>query len=478
MTRLVEVSNSNSNSNNNRINYRNKKAYDKRLLEKAMEARMKIDFAKGIKTLNVAKVEAALRRGYRPTPQTQNRAYNDLRRHHATGNTPSTKKAIAMFIVLVKYKLEPYGPLGFVDQYLTEDIRQLPTPVLRKMVSTWRIFETEDDLDLSNMLYMTIGERTVEISKLANVKMLLDMFKTHGKRPVVVDGVRIKAFSKKKVKFLLANLPRIVLKYNVDFSGSLAEISRKQVRIQYLRTLNDRGIDLGQVILETKTPEELGFILEYIYNGNEYAKSGVLYKYVSTGNPKMTKFLLQRGMDPNSSRRDLDDILAGYVGDRGERLSPLRIAIERRNIKDLRLFKKKGIVVTPELRRYLERYMNNDNPIYKLLIPPTRPPRMRKVTLVNSFNTVDPVSLTPVPLNQAMIYHGNTRLANTPNTQKEKVRWVFHPNTINGMRHSTMHPMTRLPLNHSKATKLMPLLRKSDQRRYMTKWARDVAANQ
>jgi hypothetical protein len=476
MTRLIEVSNSNSNSNI--INYRNKKAYDKRLREKAMETRMKIDFAKGIKTLNVAKVEAALRRGYRPTPQTQNRAYNDLWRQYATmnGNSPSTKKAIAMYTVLIKYKLEPDDPLGFVYQYLTED-RQLPTPILRKMVSTWRIFETEDDIDLSNMLYMTIGERTVEINKLANVKMLLDMFKTHGKRPVVVDGVKIKAFLKKKVKFLLANLPRTVLQNNVDFSGSLGEISRKQDRIQYLQTLDDRGIDLRQVILETKTPEELGIILNRI--GNEYAKSGVLYEYVSTGNPKMTKFLLQRGMDPNSSRRDLDDILARYVGDRGEWLSPLRIAIDRRNIKDLRMFKKKGIVVTPELRRYLERHdVVQYNPIYKLLIPPTRPPRMRKVTLVSSFNTIDPVSLTPIPLNQAMIYHGNTRLSTTPNTQKEKVRWVFHPNTINGMRHSAMHPMTRLPLNHSKATKLMPLLRKSDQKRYMTKWARDVAANQ
>lgn len=477
MSRLVEVSNSNSN-NNNRINYRDKTAYDKRLREKAMETRMKIDFAKGLKTLNVAKVEATLRRGYRPTTQTQYRAYSDLRRHHAimNGNTPSTKKIAAMYIVLMKYKFEPDDRAYFVYRYLTEDL-ELPTPLLRKMVSTWRIFETLPDNVLSGMLYLSIGERTYNIRNIATVKMLLNMFKKHSKTPIVIDSVHIKAVSKKKVKFLLANLPRNVLQNVVRFNGSLGEISRKQDRIQYLRTLNNLGIDMRQVILETKTPEELGIILSRI--GNEYAKSRVLYQYVSS-NPKMTKFLLQRGMDPNSSRRDLDYILARYVGAHVPAIEkpPLRIAIEKRNIKDLRMFKKKGIAVTPELRRHLERHVGSDSPIYKLLIPPARPPRMRKVALASSFNTIDPVSLTPIPLNQAMIYHGNTRLANTPNSQAERVRWMFHPSTVNGLRHSDRHPMTRLPLNHSKATKLMPLLRKSDHKRYHETYARDVAANQ
>jgi len=475
MTRLVEVSNSNSNNN---INYRNKKAYDKRVREKAMETRMKIDFAKGIKTMNAAKVEATLRRGYRPTPPTQQRVYRDLWGNHESTNEhdPTTKKIAAMYIVLLKYKLEPQYPFSFILEYLTEDI-ELPTPILRKMLSTWRIFENESDNDLSAMLYATIGERTFEIRNIANVKMLLDLFKKHRKTPIVAGDIKIRAVSKKKVKFLLANLPRNVLQNTVRFNGSLAEISRKQDRLKHLRIMKDMELGLRQVILETKTPEELGFILNRI--GDGYAKSGVLYQYVSP-RPKMTKFLLQRGMDPNSSRRDLDVILKRYGNEyvpAGER-SPLRIAIGRRNIKDIRLFKKKGIVLTPELRRYLEGHVGEDSPVYKLLIPPARPPRLRKVMLARSFNTVDPVSLTPVPLNQAMIYHGNTRLANTPNSQAEKVRWIFHPNTINGLRHSARHPMTRLPLNHSKVTKLAPLLRKSEHKRYINKYTSDVAANQ
>ena len=475
MTRHVEVSNSNSNNN---INYRNKKAYDKRVQERAVKMLLKTDFAKGIKTLNAARVEATLRRGYRPTPPTQHSAYREIDRKHEylPRSSQTNQKIGALYSVLLKYNLEPADPIDFVHQTLIDNLG-VPTPVIRKMLTKWRVFETMPDDALSDMLYKTMDNAPYTITNMPTVKMLLDMFKKHRKTPIVTGGT-IRSGGKKKVQFLLANLPRNVLRNNVDFNGSLGEFKRKQDRLQYLRTLNTLDIDLRQVILETKTPEELGIILNQI--GNEYAKSGVLYQYVPTGNPKMTNFLLQRGMDPNSSRRDLDVILARYIGAYvpvGER-SPLRIAIERRNIKDIRLFKKKGIAVTPELRRYLERHFDTGSPMYKLLIPPVRPPRMRKVTLASSFNTIDPVSLTPVPLIQAMIYHGNTRLANTPNSQAEKVRWMFHPNTINGLRHSARHPMTRLPLNHSKATKLLPLLREADKKRYANKYERDLAANQ
>ena len=475
MTRLVEVSNSNSNNN---INYRDKKAYDKRVQERAVKMLLKTDFAKGIKTLNAAKVEATLRRGYRPTPPTQHSAYREIDRKHEylPRSSQTNQKIGALYSVLLKYNLEPADPTDFVHQSLIDNIG-VPTPVIRKMLTKWRVFETMPDDALSDMLYQTIDNAPYTITNIPTVKMLLDMFKKHRKTPIVT-GAMIRSGGKKKVQFLLANLPRNVLRDNVDFHGSLYEFKRKQDRIQYLRTLNNFGIDLRQVILETKTPEELGFIINQI--GNEYAKSAVLYQYVSSRHPKMTKFLLQRGMDPMSSRHDLDDILARSDGAYApDGLTPLRIAIERHNIKDLRMFKKKGIVLTPVLRRYLESHFDTGSPIYKLLIPPTRPPRLRKVTLASSFNTIDPVLLTPVPLNQAMIYHGNTRLANTPNSQAEKVRWMFHPNTINGLRQSaSRHPMTRLPLNHSKVRKLAPLLRKSDHKRYINKYASDLAANQ
>jgi len=468
MSRLVNE------SNNNNTNYRN-------------IFRKTADFMKGIETLDVKRVEAALKHGYRPSAKTANRAYSEIRMQQRKSpfNSRITKKVAAMYSVLIKYKLEPEGVQSshcstFVLSYVTGSIRlpsatpdyddylELPTPLIRKMLTEWRVFIRCHDSFISHMVYETIGMggRTGRFrpNHIQVVKMLFDMCKTHG-RTLIRTGTKMRPVSTEMVKLLLANLPRDVLREDVDFRYSLNAISQKQARIEYIRTLRSMGIDLRQVILETRYPDELGVILDRI--GNEYAKSGELYEYVALGRPQMTKFLLSRGMDPNSTRQDLDRILAG------DRLrttrSPLRIAIEEGRDKDIRLFKKKGIAVTPELRRYLETHVDPDSPTYKLLTPPVR---QRKVSLVKSFSTVDPVAMTPVPLNQAMIYPGNTH-------KVDKVHWIFHPNTVSELRNANhRHPMTRRQLNHSKARKLMPLLRKADHKRYHDKYAQDVAQNQ
>lgn len=481
MSRLVNESNINSNNN---INYRNKNAYATRVQERGAKMLMKTDFAKGIETLDAKRVEAALRHGYRPTTKTASRAYYEIRKHQK--NRPYdariTKKAAAIYNILIKYKLEPEGSscTSFVESYVTgstnldddHDYLELPTPVIRKMLTKWRVFIRCDDRFISDMVYNTIGRRgrTFRPNHIQVVKMLFDMSKKH-RKTLIRTGTKMSPTTTKMTQLLLTNLPHNVLREDVDFRYTLSALSRKQARIEHIRTLRSMGIDLRQVIIETRYPDELKIILDRV--GNEYVQSGELYYNVGY-HPKMTKFLLQRGMDPNSSRRDLDGILSGRSYSPGK--SPLRVAIEQDRVKDIRLFKKKGIAVTPELRRYLETYYRPDSPTYKLLIPSVR---QRKVSLVNAFNTVDPVTLTPVPLNQAMVYPGNTRRTNTPNSQAETVRWMFHPSTVNGLRHSaSRHPMTRLPLNHSKATRLMPLLRKADHKRYHEKYARDVAANQ
>jgi len=466
MSRLVNESNINSNNN---INYRNKKAYASRAQERGAKMLMKTDFAKGIETLDVERVEAALRHGlYRPTTRTASRAYNEIKKHQKNRHFDAriTKKVAAMYSVLIKYNLEPDGSscTSFVKSYVTGSINsdvflELPTRLIRKMLTEWRVFVRCDDRFVSDMVYNAIGRVEIRPNHIKVVKMLFDLCRTHG-RTLIRTGTKVHPTSTKMTQLLLTNLPRNVLQEDVDFRYTLSAMMRKQDRIEHIRTLRSMGIDLRQVIIETRHPDELKIILDRI--GNEYAKSGELYRHAGR-RVQMTKFLLLRGMDPNSTRRDLDEILTG--GHRSTGQSPLRIAVAEGRNKDIRLFKKKGIAVTPDLRRYLETYYLPDDPTYKLLTPPVR---QRKVSIVNAFNTVDPVTLTPVPLNQATIYPTNT----------SKVYHVFHPSTVSRLRsNGARHPMTMLPLNHSKATKLMPLLRKADHKRYHDTYARDVARN-
>lgn len=472
MSRLVNESNINSNTN---INYRNKNAYATRVQARGAKMLMKTDFAKGIETLNVERVDAALRLGYRPTAKTASRAYYDIRKHQK--NTPYrsrlTKKVGEMYSVLIKYKLEPDESswTSFVESYVTgsldddHDYLELPTPVIRKMLTKWRVFIRCDDRFISDMVYKTIGRRgsTFRPNHIQVVKMLFEMCKKH-RKTLIRTGTKMSSAKPKLTQLLLTNLPRNVLQEDVDFRYTLSALgSRKQARIEHIQTLRSKGIDLRQVIIETRYPDELKIILDRV--GNEYVQSGELYYNVGY-HPKMTKFLLQRGMDPNSSRRDLDRILNPLSGrSSSPARSPLRVAIEQDRVKDIRLFKKKGITVTPEMLQFIETYYRPDSPIYKLLIPSVR---QRKVSIVNAFNTVDPVALTPVPLNKAMIYPSNT----------SKVYHVFHPNTVSRLHNTgARHPMTQRPVDHSKARKLMPLLRKADHKRYHDTYARDVAAN-
>jgi hypothetical protein len=345
----------------------------------------------------------------------------------------------------------------------------------------------------------------------------------------------------KTFKLMLKYLPRSYLVHPglIDYGGMYEIIRSPSGRKNFIELLTSLNLPVESLLMYISYAEDLDMIMKKLPSteARQFTQSRFLFNSIEetfAGSPrefaKALKILIKYGMDVNSTRTNAakDSILDRWQFGRSANIRvfiqtsfhPILVLVledfykpldaldvllkagaripgdwydkfiyRTENLSDsieegakiVTLFMKHGASLRESDIQDIGRRFGLQHPLYKRHGP--RQGRQRKMPLSKHFNAIDPISLQPVSLNNALVFPGDfvetSRNGNGPSQNASKIRWAFTNDTVAGLinRNNSRHPITRADFNPFGAKKLKSLLLKSHHDKYKTAYNRAVKNN-